>query len=108
MSARFRILQKPIRASVENVERYVLACLALHNYLRLTDNVHYTPSGFIDSEDKDGNFIPGEWRSQNGNTSEWGSSQNIKPVRGSRPPVDALNVRNQLKDYLNSEEGKGF
>ena len=36
LSARFCILQKPIRASVENVENYVLACLALHNYLRLT------------------------------------------------------------------------
>ena len=105
LSARFRILQKPIRASVENVEKFVLACLALHNYLRLTDNAHYTPAGFIDSEDRDGNFIPGEWRSQNGNTSAWGNFQNINPVRGSRPRVDALNVRNQLKDYLNSDEG---
>ena len=35
--ARFRILQIPIRASVENVEKYVLAYLALHDYLRLTD-----------------------------------------------------------------------
>ena len=59
LSARFLILQKPIRASVENTERYVLACLALHNYLRLTDNAHYTPAGFIDSEDKHGNFVPG-------------------------------------------------
>ena len=57
LSARFRILQKPIRASVENAEKYVLACLALHNYLRLTDNAHYTPAGFIDSEDKHGNFV---------------------------------------------------
>ena len=59
LSARFRILRKAIRASVENAEKYVLVCLALHNYLRLTDNAHYTPAGFIYSEDKHGNFVPG-------------------------------------------------
>ena len=47
---------------MENVEKYTMACLALHNYLRLTDNVHYSPAGFVDSEDKDGNILPGEWR----------------------------------------------
>ena len=80
LSARFRILQKPIRASVENAEKYVLACLALHNYLRLTDNAHYTPAGFIDSEDKHGNFVPGEWRSQNESAVQCGSFQSINAV----------------------------
>ena len=64
LSARFCILQKTIRASVKKFEKYVLACLALHNYLCLTDNAHYTPAGFIDLEDKHGNFVSGEWRSQ--------------------------------------------
>ena len=32
--SRFRILQKTIRASAENVEKYVLVSLALHDYLR--------------------------------------------------------------------------
>ena len=105
MSARFLILQKPIRASVENTERYVLACLALHNYLRLTDNAHYTPAGFIDSEDKHGNFVPGQWRSQNESAVQGGSFQSINAVRGSRSRVDALEVRNRLKNYLNSNEG---
>ena len=39
---------KTDKASVENAKKYVLACLALHNYLRLTDNAHYTPAGLID------------------------------------------------------------
>ena len=60
MSARFPILQKPIRASVENVEKYVLACLALHNFLHLTDDAHYTPAGFIHLKDKHGSFVPGQ------------------------------------------------
>ena len=48
LTARWRIFQKPIRGTVANVERYALACLALHNYLRFTDNAHYSPVGFID------------------------------------------------------------
>ena len=105
MSARFRTLQNPIRASVENVEKYVLACLALPNYLRLTDNAHYTPAGFIYSEDKRGNFVPREWRSKNENVVQCSSFQRINAVRGSRSRVDELEVRNQLKNYLNSKEG---
>ena len=62
LSAYWRILHKSIRATIENVEKYTLACLALHNYLRLPDNAHYTLSGFADLEDKDGNLLPGEWR----------------------------------------------
>ena len=77
LSVCFRIFQKPIRASVENVGKYVLACLALHNYLRLTDNAHYTPVGFIDSEEKHGNFVPGVWTSQNENPVQCGSFQII-------------------------------
>ena len=34
--ARWNIFLTPIRTSVENVEEYVLACLGLHNYLKMT------------------------------------------------------------------------
>ncbi len=37
--ARWRIYRRFIRASVENVETYVLATLALHYYLRQTDKI---------------------------------------------------------------------
>ena len=80
LSARFLILQKPTRASVESAEKYVLACLALYNYVRLTDNAHYTPAGFTDSEGKHGNFVPGEWRSQNESAVQCGSFQSINAV----------------------------
>ena len=33
--------QKVLRASPENAERYLLNALALHNYLRETDNAGY-------------------------------------------------------------------
>ena len=57
-----RIFLKPIKASVKNVENYTLACLALQNYLRLIENAKCTPAGFADSEDSDGNIVPGDWR----------------------------------------------
>ena len=63
-------LLKLIKASVKNVENYTLAYLALHNYLRLTENAKYIPKGFADSEDSDGNIVPGGWRKdvQSGNS----------------------------------------
>ena len=46
LRARWRIFSHPIKASVENTERYVMACLCLHNYLRQTENSLYTPQRF--------------------------------------------------------------
>ena len=44
----WRIFLRPIQTSVRNVEKYVLACLSLYNYLMQTDNAMHTPTGFID------------------------------------------------------------
>ena len=41
--ARWRVLQKPIDAKPERVEKIILAAIALHNYLRQTDNACYSP-----------------------------------------------------------------
>ena len=90
---------------MENVENYTLACLALHNYLRLTDNTHYTPSGFVDSEDKDGNFIPGEWRLQKENGLNNNSLVDLPCIQGSQSHQDALETRNELRDFLNFDKG---
>ena len=51
--------QKPIRATAENEESFTLACLALHNYLRLVENAYYYPAGFVDSESNISEIIPG-------------------------------------------------
>ena len=46
LSQRWRIFLKPIKASVKHVESYTLACLALHNYLRLTKKCEICSDGF--------------------------------------------------------------
>ena len=48
--AHWRIYNTPIQAKPENLEKIVLATIALHNYLRQTDNTSYCPNGFIDCE----------------------------------------------------------
>ena len=63
LAARWRIFRGFIRASLQNVDKYVLATLCLHNYLRPTDNAGYCPAGFVDCEDSTGRIKQGEWRS---------------------------------------------
>jgi len=59
LSAKWRIFRKPLRANVDLAEKIVKATVCLHNYLRLTENANYIPSGFVDCEDGNGNIILG-------------------------------------------------
>ena len=60
--SRWKIFQKPTEGKPVLVEKIVLAATALHNYLQQTDNVHCTTPGYLDSEDKSGAIIEGQWR----------------------------------------------
>ena len=104
-AAKWRIFQTPIRANVENVEKYTAACLALQNYLRLTNNAYYCPAGFTDSEDQNWNIKQGEWPSAVDGGQSVGNMLPLLPVRGRRYQNDALSMRDALKTYVNREEG---
>ena len=101
--ARFRILHTPICASIENAESYVKVAVALHNYLRQTENTMYTPVAFIDNESSDGKFKPDFWSEDF--VSRHGMLSNFPKLRGYRLPVDASDMREVLKEYTSSEEG---
>ena len=62
LSARWRIFHRPIRATAKHVEQYLLAALALHNYLQLTSTASYTSNGLVVSEERDGSIHFGKWR----------------------------------------------
>ena len=49
-----------IHLNVENVENYTLVGLALHNYVRLTEDGVYRPSGFVDCVDDTGRIKEGD------------------------------------------------
>lgn len=104
LAARWRIFHRPIRASVEHVEQYVLVAIALHNYLRQTSNASYTPNGFVDSEDGDGTVRLGEWRRDEENRGQ--CMQDIRLIQGSRCLTEDIQMRDDLKSYFNSEHGR--
>ena len=93
LSASWRIFYTPIRASVENVEKYTLTCLALHDYLRLTDNATYCPFGFADSFDSSDKLNQGEWRALDVDNR---GLLPISRVKSSRYREDAIGMRNVL------------
>ena len=100
LAARWRIFYTPVRASVENVEEYTV-CLALHNYLCLTDNAIYCPFGFVDSSDSSGKLKQGEWRALNLDNR---GLLLISRVKGSCYREDAIRMRNPLIEYVSSKE----
>ena len=85
MSARWRILRRPIKAEISQVEGIVKAVTCLHNYLRLTDNAKYIPAGFVDNEY---------------------SSGNLRRVGGNRYTFQAGLARDNFKQYFNSSQGQ--
>ena len=103
--ARWRIFHTPIISSIENAERYVRAAITLHNYLRLSENARYCPNGFTDSESSSSNVVLGEWRRESCSSSK-GCLMPLNIVRGSRYQEDAVNMREFLKAYLNSDLGE--
>ena len=85
---RWRIFYKPIKEKPKLVEKIVLAATALHNYLRYTDNAHYTPAGFVDSKDKSGAVIVGQWRKLIDS-----NLQSLRPIRKSCYAKNILQIR---------------
>lgn len=101
LSARWRIFRVAIRANVETVELITKAAICLHNYLQLTDNAFYVPSGFVDSENADGSLSPGDWRAIVQNDES--GMVSLRHVGGNRYTQDASNSRNDFKEYFNNE-----
>ena len=96
------MFHRPIKAKVENEQKYSLALIALHNYLQQTHNVYYCPNGFIDCENFDVSLKEGMWRDivRGEGVAEL---QEIRNVRGSRYQQSILAQREALKDYFMNE-----
>lgn len=63
MSARFRVLRKPIHLDPEKTKKVVLACCVLHNYLITTNRAKYAPPNSFDQYDDEGNITTAaDWR----------------------------------------------
>ena len=103
LAARWRIFRRPIRADATTVDHIVQATVCLHNYLALTQNAHYIPKGFVDSEDGTGNLVSGEWRQII--HSDENSFQRLGRVGSNTYSFNAKSVRENFCEYFNSKEG---
>ena len=99
--ARWRILGRTIKATVKNVKRYLLVIMALHNYLRRTENASYCPTESFDFKNSSGIDKPGEWRSVVVKV-VW-CSRELPNVGGSKSRQDLLDFRSGIKDCFKTE-----
>lgn len=74
----------------------VLACTALHNFLRRDHVTPYAPEGFLDSEDfASCKILPGAWRKSTYLLQLQGTGRNTNR--------ETQNVRHEFMEYFNDE-----
>lgn len=96
LASRFRVFLQPIATSVETVDDIVLACCALHNFLRKVSKRSYITESCMDFEDTTkGVIVPGEWRQTT-------NLLNLEKTASKNSCKVAKNVRNSYKNYFNT------
>lgn len=105
LASRWRIFLRPICAHPSTADRFVMACILLHNFL-MTENAKkppceqtYCPPNFIDHDNMEG-MIPGTWRSETSNM------RNFRPCTAHRATREAYEQRDVLTKYLLSPTGE--
>lgn len=97
MSARFRILLKPINLDENKTKNIVIAICALHNYLLTCSNV-YAQANDFDQETDEGEIIEGRWRTELENIN---GVTPLEPQQHQKnPAMNAKDIRNVFKDYF--------
>ena len=97
LCARWRILLTTLKMLPANVEKIVLCCIALHNFLRMNNSSKntYVPDDFIDHCDRNG-LVQGTWRDEINNLPSLLPSRNRHRYGGNV----ATKMRDTLKDFL--------
>ena len=73
--------------------------------VRLTDNASHCPVGFVDSFNGIGNLRQGEWQEQRGLVIGYKGLLLLNSVKGSRFPNQAVEMRNAISEFVNTEDG---
>ena len=101
LAARWKIFFKPIGLDPKHVDKVVLACVCLHNFVmaRTQKSVRnmYIPKDFIDNENENRDVNDGLWR-QEVPRNVFGELHNID-ARRSRT-IEAHKVRENLAEYF--------
>lgn len=95
LAARFRIFRQRISVHIDNVDKIVLACCALHNYLR-TKSKNYITKTCVDAENiNDSTFRYGDWRE------ETTGLVSLAQISEKERNNEGNNVRNKFTTYFN-------
>ena len=103
LAAKWRILCRPIIATVCTSESIIKVAICLHNYQQITANATYIPQGFFDSKDSTGDMQPGEWRSIV--AASQSSLSSISRQGRNRYGFEASDIRLKLQSYCNTLKG---
>lgn len=102
LAARFRIFRQRISVKIDNVDKIVLACCALHNYLR-TKSKSYITKTCVDAENiHNSTFRIGDWREET--TGLVSLSQISEKERNN----EGNNIRNKFTTYFNGQGRVSF
>lgn len=93
---RFRVFTTRVGLTPDKETKITLASIALHNLLRTKSRESYTPYGFADSVDIDGNIQEGLWRENE----QPAFMSSIPPTRSRNSAITALKIRESFKDYF--------
>ncbi len=97
LANRFQCLLSPLKQEPETVKFIVLACVCLHNLMRM--RYPGLQNALLDQEDDQHHVIPGEWR----NGANMQDVDNL--VRGNQTAIMAKKQKEYLKLYFNSLAG---
>ena len=97
LASKFRVFEKPISLKLETVDKVVLACCTIHNWLRKT-NPCYVSGGLIDYEDENHHVFLGSWR-QDKNS----GLRDLPTTLHRNATLQAQQTREKYRDYFNNE-----
>lgn len=107
LASRWRVFRKPICMNPVTVDKIVMACVCLHNFLKTENdtlpvrNRLYCPPNFVDSELQNGDVVLGEWQ-----TEYHEGFQSLAPSNAHRATREAYNQRNLLANLFLAPEGE--
>lgn len=102
-------MRAPIQAQPEKASKFILAAVALHNWLKKQNDVQkaygrlYCPPGYTDYEDVHGILHKGIWRSE---VTEASSLSEISKLSSNNHSKTAQAYRQRVADYFLSAQGE--
>ena len=94
LSNRFRVLSSRMYLQPNNATKITLACCVLHNILRTPSKNSYSPSGFADELEGNGNIRQGEWRDRNNS-----AMLPLAATTSRHPSHNADKIRDIFREY---------